>query len=136
MLFDFNQMMNAINSKPFKQITGIPSSCDANGNKYVELMCKALARPGDEKEVEAFACGNVLQQFEQMTRHTLAASSVIHWRVRPEIEVLPTGRVIEYREDGPDRDFLTDKRCVMDKNWVGISVYMRLTISDAIANAA
>lgn len=135
MIFDFNRLMNAINSKPFKQITGIPSPFDANGNEYVELMCKALARPGDEKEVESFVCVNVLQQFEQMTRHTLA-SSVIHWRVRPEIKVRPIERVIEYREDGPDWDVLTDKLCIMDKNWVGISVYMRLTVSEAIANAA
>lgn len=45
--------------------------------------------------------------------------------VEPEIGIFHSPVVTEVREDGPDKDFMSDVRCVMDKNFVSIKFYTR-----------
>jgi hypothetical protein len=51
----------------------------------------------------------------------------IYWRIRPEFSQAPLLVFTEYDESAPDKCFSTDKNGVVDKGWVILSAYARLS---------
>lgn len=59
----------------------------------------------------------------------LAAKGLpVYWRTPLEVEVIQDNRIVEYRDDGPDTDPLTDRRCVMDRSLNVVKCYMRVGV--------
>jgi hypothetical protein len=80
----------------------------------------------DDPEQIAVATDSLLRTFQAfLMGHFAATEGDIYWRVRPEIDTW-RGELVEYREDGPDVDPVTDRRCVIDRTTLFIKVYARL----------
>lgn len=105
------------------QMTGIPTAVCQTGERYVEFREVMLARPADAKVIETEVAG---QMARRLAEYFNAKNGMIYWRVPFEYDVSPTYTVVRYDELGPDRDFLTDRKCVMDKDWVRAACYCRL----------
>lgn len=105
------------------QITGIPTAICQTGEPYVEFRERALARPSDAKVIES----NVAERMSSRLREYLCErSGLIYWRVPFEYETKKHSVVVRYDESGPDKDFVSDRKCVMDHDWVCVSCYCRL----------
>ena len=126
----FDGLMAWISRLPNPQEDGEPKFCDSRvGSPYTELRCIVPYRREDSeggKLAEAFAAQAIALQISQMLRES--DTSRILWREHPETDVWDWDRPIEYRDDGPDYDPLSDKRCVMNKDWALRKVYARLAV--------
>jgi hypothetical protein len=75
-----------------------------------------------------------LSQFRRRFEHELESlgdGAKVEWRVKPEIEVAEYDRIVRYHEDGPDKDFVTDKRCTFDRRFWLVKVYARCSFISA-----
>ena len=134
-ILTFDQLHEWVGKLPFHQIDGAIGPVDVEGTFYDEFCAKGIARPDDVRQVESLVCREALFKLNQYLADK-PFRGTIQWRVRPEINVIPFENIIEFRDDGPDKCPWTGRRCVMDKNWVAVGVYMRLSVSKAIAHAA
>ena len=105
------------------QTEGDPCAICQTGEPYVEFIVDMLARPGDEAAIERCA----VELFSrQLSRYLSDKSGRIYWRTRLEHEWSPAYVVVRFDVNGPDLDYITDQRCVTDKNWRRIKGYCRL----------
>lgn len=123
----FADLKKWVEDLPNEQRRGSPTAvCKETGQEYTELFVYGLARPGDEAVVER----DVATQMQQKICRALTdrVNSTIYWRIPLEWEIDQRALVVEYREDGPDLDFVTNERCVTDKNWMRVAAYCRLAL--------
>jgi hypothetical protein len=52
------------------------------------------------------------------------------WRIVPEDDLSDTYVVLSHDENGPDKDFITDRRCHTDKGWKKYGIYARFAVTD------
>ncbi len=112
----------ALNNIP-DQTTGDPCAISDIGEPYVAFRSSAIARPGDEALVERYVVAAMVQQLND---YFDGKAGRVYWRERLEFDVGPHEVVLRMDVNGPDKDFLTDQPCVMDKNWVRLCLYCRL----------
>lgn len=112
--YSFNELHNLIDSLPNKQIDGDPFS-HFNGIKYKTVQHYALARPGDEAQVEKIVAYQTSRDISDMFDDNVEGTIV--WRTRLETEVRSWVVVKEYLEDG-----------ILDDNWIKVSTYARLLV--------
>jgi hypothetical protein len=97
------------------------------GEEYAEIAFSALSRSADEAIVSRF----VLNAFSQLlTSYLSQTRGQVYWRIPLEEAWLDAPQVVRYDVDGPDIDFYTDRRCVLDRDWKRYGVYCRLLRSD------
>lgn len=100
--------------------TGITSM---NGRPYIEFSQMGIARPGDEAMVERVVA--------QTMQHTLVAyfslrPGHLYWRLPLETDISAWSIITRYDDEGPDQDWITNRRCHVDKNWLRVAAYCRL----------
>lgn len=134
---ELNEWLKSLpNEQFFDERTAI---CRRTGKEHRELFVSQLARPDDVKTAEREA----VYRMQNLICAELAVRSFkpvpysprpIYWRIPLEWEVQDRPQVVEYREDGPDMDFMTNQRCVMDHNWKAVKAYCRFSVGEAAAN--
>lgn len=115
-------------SRIFPNKRGIPNAVCETGDPYVEFYANAICRP-DPFDIECVKASVRHNIARQLTTYFNDGNGTIYWRIMPEEDLQDHQCVIRYDENGPDKDFYTDKRCFMDKNWKAYSIYMRLVLS-------
>lgn len=105
------------------QTFGLPASICETGEPYVEFQESALARPDDIECIERRVAERMSRRLGGYldTRH-----GRIYWRFPFESDIDTVAVVARYDDNGPDRDPITDRKCVMDKNWRNVACYCRL----------
>lgn len=121
-MLTFAELDHALNTIP-DQTDGDSCAVSQIGEHYVEFLSVHIARPGDEKLVEQFVVSDMVRQLNSYFRDR---SGTTYWRTRLETEIKPYDVVVRFDRNGPDLDFVTDQRCLKDKNWVRIAAYCRL----------
>ena len=113
----------------FPQNDGPKKPIDENGNEYIEISCCFPCRntPFDKLVAERQAVAYAWQSLFDIGCRS-PATAILSWRTRPELEVAAVPQVVEYRDDGPDVDYVSDRRCVYDRNWMMVKVYCRLSV--------
>ena len=106
------------------QCMGLPQRVCETGERYVEIFEGALARPDDVVVVERNVARKMAQRISAVMEGRFGK---IYWRIPFESEILNTQVVSNYDENGPDIDFITGKRCYVDKNWKAVKAYVRFT---------
>ncbi len=115
------------------QQTGRASAVCEIGEPYIEFCVGGLARPDDVAVVE----NHVAEQMGIMLAQYLTSrKGRIYWRVPLEWQTAPHAVVMHLDPVGPDTDFLTGQRCVMDHNWRKIAGYCRLVRAQLPAEIA
>ena len=104
------------------QVDGAPCSVCQTGEEYIIFSCTALARPGDVDVIEKIVAS---QMYEKLSKYLDNKKGRIYWRERLECDISPFDVVIKVDANGPDFDFIIDRRCVKDKNWVKIQCFCR-----------
>lgn len=129
----FAELQEWLDKLPVRQFDGSPSAvCEQTGEPYVAFHLGGYARPSDEAFIEAGVAArmqNAITDAIERVQPKRIEDTVIYWRQRFESEVSGYERPIEFREDGPDIDWITGQRCVLDRNWVKVGGYCRLTIT-------
>lgn len=105
------------------QMMGISTAICQTGEPYVEFLESALVRPSDVKVVEAFVANKITQRLSSYFDNK---SGIIYWRTPFEFAYNPLPQVVRYDESGPDVDFVTDRKCVMDTEWIKVAGYCRV----------
>ena len=105
------------------QVIGFANSICETGEPYVEFAEYSLARPDDVKVIEAIVAD---QMWRRINGYLSSRDGRIYWRIPFESEVSDTSVVVRYDENGPDKDILTGRNCVLDSNWRGVRCYCRL----------
>ena len=118
----FVELERALNEFP-NQTNGDSSSVCEIGVPYIAFHARGIARPGDEKTIERFI---VNEMCEKLDEYFDGKSGRIYWRHRIEFDVSQHNEVLRLDVNGPDVDFITDQKCVMDKNWRKVHLYCRL----------
>lgn len=99
------------------------------GEEYVEIYRKALCR-SNEFDVR-LTKKSVLEQFRQALQNYVSDNDgVLYWRIRLEEDLIDAPQVLRYADDGPDKEFITGKRCYVDPDWQCYQIYCRLLRSD------
>lgn len=62
----------------------------------------------------------------QLKTYLLKRNGTIYWRTPLEFDIYKAPQVVEFKEDGPDTHFETDRKCVMDHDWKIIKAYAKL----------
>ncbi len=124
----FAELQKWLAGLPNRQSLGSSTfRCKETGEPYVEIFVRASARPADVAVIEANVAADMQRAICDL--FTDRIKGAIFWRIPLETEIMNDSVVIEYREDGPDREVYTDRRCVMDKNWRSVKAYARLTVA-------
>jgi hypothetical protein len=108
---------------------GNTKSVSDTGEEYVEISFSALSRPvaSDMAVVSRF----VVSQFSRLlTTYLDQTHGRVYWRIPLEYDTINDPQVVRYLANGPDVDFYTDKRCILDREWKCLGVYCRLLRSD------
>lgn len=122
----YKELLEHISAWPNKQMDGSSEAYPRPGLPYTEVSTRSMVRPGDELVGEQVVIQGMCRQIEAL--FVDKTDGVVHWRIRPEFEIYKSNVISEYREDGPDLDVLTDRRCVMDHNWSLVAAYARLAV--------
>lgn len=121
-----NQKLGAILGWPEVSDDGNLVQSTYTGDEFAEIRQAHVCR---HNEVDAkVACDMVLSQFQTAIECALTAAgekAKIHWRIRPEVEVIQFDLVVKHHDDGPDKDHITDKRCTFDKGFWMVKAYCR-----------
>ena len=114
-----------------KQKLGVAGLTASTGERYVEIIAMSLVRNRefDIAAVKRMTLRNVSHQLSEYAEGRPGSDHVLHWRIKPEDDLADYPVVEAYDEAGPDKDFYTDRKCFMDKNWKIYKVYMRLLIT-------
>ena len=154
---NFSDLKKWVDSLPVKQVDGTPTAiCGETGEKYTVRLFGGLARPGTEHLLEESLAVQMQNAISKAIEYAIPYDMengkwatpnnnvrpksakiedvTIYWRER-----LESGRdnypvVTAYSEDGPDFDFLTDRRCMMDREWRKIGIYCRFTVDCKVAS--
>lgn len=92
-----------------------------------EYYSFAITRSGDE----LFHWKYMIDMYERSVRSVIFDGNTrknVTWRIPPEIAVASAPQMVEVREDGPDKDFISDVRGVMDHDWFMIKMYTRFSV--------
>lgn len=112
------------------QIIGVAAAVCETGEPYVEFQESALARPNDVEVIERKVAARMSRKlFDYIGKR----SGRIYWRIPFEFDIAPTDVVVRYDENGPDKDAITDRKCVMDRNWRNVTAYCRLYRATMVA---
>lgn len=120
--YSFAELQRWIDALPDQHL-GVAGALSDVVEPYVEIMEGALARPGDVVVIESIVADFMQRRLKTYLNQR---SGRIYWRVPFEWKIAPYPIVVRYDEDGPDIDFVTNQRCIKDKNWIGIKAYCRL----------
>jgi hypothetical protein len=124
----FDQLKASLAALPNRQELGSPTTiCEQTGEEYVEIFAAHMARPGDEKVAEEVVASWMQRQIYEL--FTDRVNGTTYWRVPLDFSIDSSQVIIEYRDDGPSIDVLTDRRCVMDRNWKRVAAYCCLTVA-------
>lgn len=118
----FDEIASWLNNLEDQTVGDASAICEI-GEPYIEFKCFGIARPGDEKIVERVVARDMSRK---LSEYFSDKSGRIYWRVPLEVDVNPIEIVIRLDVNGPDIDFITNKRCISDKNWVRVACYCRL----------
>jgi len=105
------------------QKMGDPCVVCETGETYKEFSEKRLCRPADIEIAES-ECAAAMRK--RLDNYFSERQGRLYWRIPFEYERAPTAVVIRFDIDGPDLDFLTNRKCVTDKNWIQVQCYCRL----------
>ena len=83
-------------------------------------------RCNDDPESIAIATDVLVRHMQELITRSrrVAGDRTLVWKTKPEIDTW-RGEIAEYRDDGPDIDQVTDKRCVLDRTVVYVKSYAR-----------
>ena len=118
----FSDLRNWLDSLPNQQLGRASAICET-GDAYRVFAFYGLSRPGDEAIVERAVAE---QMSRSLNEYFGSRPGRIYWRIPLETEITDHEAVARFDDNGPDRDFSTDRRCVLDRNWRLISCYCRL----------
>jgi hypothetical protein len=106
------------------QTDGVPSAICETGEPYLSFRHYALARPEDVSVIEKVVA-DAMQ--ESLATYMKDRHGTLYWRTRLETSINDR-TIIEKFDDvkGPDKDFITDRKCFMDKNWKKVGAFCRL----------
>ena len=113
--------------KGWRQSDGPAATLNSAGEKYIEFGCGLHAREQDVDIIMSVACTKLANAIHTLAARYTPQTHAIEWRKRPECAVGDYPLVVEYRDDGPDMDFVTDRRCVMDKGFKLVKTYARIS---------
>ncbi|HZS57517.1 MAG TPA: hypothetical protein VFA65_24165 [Bryobacteraceae bacterium] len=105
------------------QTDGIPAAICEIGEPYREFFAHSFVRPGDEKVGEKVVA---VMMHRQLDNYLSEKDGRIYWRIRLEEEISDVYVVQKYDINGPDMDFITDRKCFADKNWRKVGAFCRL----------
>lgn len=122
----------ALNHNPELRLSDL---VDKNNNAYSdtyspthkEYFSGELTRFGDEM----FHWNFLIDRYQRLIRDAIFADGKrknVLWRIIPEIGFFDAAQIIEVREDGPDKDFLSDVMCIKDHDWFAIKMYARFSV--------
>ena len=118
----FAELESWLAALPIKQVDGSPSArCEQTGEPYVTHSFGGLARPGDEKTIEAGVAARMQRSIVdaiELAQPKRLEDATIHWRQRLAFEVG------DYTEYDPTR-----QRMIPVEDWRKVSAYCRLTVS-------
>lgn len=114
-------------SMRWKQADGPKMYLNSIGEQYVECGWSFPAREADVPMLEILACKRLADSILHLASKFSPETHSIEWRKRPECAVSDYPLVVEYRPDGPDMDYVTDRQCVMDKDFKLVKTYARLS---------
>ncbi len=120
--YTFAQLRARLDAMP-DQEQGLPGDVCQAGEMYREFFVTAMSRPGDVAVVEDAVAANVLVLLDQ---YFLDREGRIYWHTPLEWDISESPLVMEYRDDGPDTEIITNERCVLDKDWWRVGCYTRL----------
>lgn len=121
-MMTFESLKVWFDSMPDQRMGRAASLCET-GDTYTEFFAKGLARPGDEMVVEVEVAE---QMYRTLVSHFANKRGRIYIRIPLEWEIKPHSVVVRLDENGPDIDFTTNEKCVMDHNWRRVACYCRL----------
>jgi hypothetical protein len=124
---DFQQLKSFMDRRFPDARQGRPSNISDTGEEYAEISFSGMSRSAPEDiSVRPLLSGfsKLLMSYLEQTR------GQIYWRIPLEEDWVDTPWVIRYDDAGPDVDFYTDRRCVLDRDWKRYGVYCRLLRSD------
>lgn len=105
------------------QTMGIAGAICEAGEPYVELSDGAYARPDDVEKIEVVVANRM---WRQLDGYLNKANGRVYWRMPFEYDIHDSHFVERFDVNGPDTDPMTDRKCVLDKNWKLIRCYCRL----------
>lgn len=109
------------------QCTGRAMLTCETGEDYKEFRRVALSRPSDVAIISQSLASDFVHELQ---RYFAENKGTIYWRCKPEFRIEPHQVFQFYCEDGPDKDFILDKRGYADKDWVALKAYCRVCRSD------
>jgi hypothetical protein len=103
--------------------------CDTGEDYAPEFYAGVISRdePFDLQVAESILCDEM--KFA-LSEYLDSREGTIFWRDPLEMDIWRDGIIVEYREDGPDKDYLTDRRCLKDKRFCVLKAYARLIKTD------
>jgi len=105
------------------QAKGDPCSVCQTGENYIEFHEYGLARPDDVAAIEAVV---VQRMIRSLTTYLNPRKGRIYWRVPLEFSISETDVAVRFDDNGPEVDFVTNRKCVKDHNWRRVACYCRL----------
>lgn len=125
MMMDFDSfasLKDALDKLP-DQVTGLPASVSDVGEEYVQFFESALSRPDDVAVIERAVANRM---WRSMNDYLSRREGRIYWRIPFETDIDDHAVVLRYDDNGPDMDFLTNRKCYTDKSWKRVACYARL----------
>lgn len=100
------------------------------GEPYVEISQYAICRDAefDIAATKKFVASRMVRALREYFE-SRGGVGTLYYRVPLEDIMQDYPVVIKYDENGPDKDFLTDRRCYLDRGWKGYGMYVRLLLS-------
>lgn len=120
----FAELEAKLDALPNQQLGSPTAVCKETGEEYETITISAWARPGDEAFIEKAVANQMSTRISTAMNGRIGT---IYWRSCFEASIRQSSQVLSYDDSGPDIDFLTDKRCHMDHNWVAVGAYIRFT---------
>lgn len=118
----FAQLKQWLDGLP-NQVKGFQAAICETGEPYVEFVEDALCRPDDVGLIEAHIANRMARR---ITEYLNGKSGRIYWRVPLECQIEDSPQIDSFDENGPDKDFMTRRACILDRNWKSVSLYCRL----------
>lgn len=119
---NFADVKLALEELPSQRVGNASAVCET-GEVYTEFFEYGLARPKDAEVIERLVAQRM---WRSLDLYLSARNGTVYWRVPFEHEIGQTNVVVRYDEDGTDVDPITERKCVMDKDWIKIACYCRL----------
>lgn len=105
------------------QTIGVAGAVCETGEEYVQFQEYALSRPDDVAVIERIVARRMARR---LLDYLGARGGRIYWRIPFEAEISPYAVVIRFDENGADTDAVSDRRCVLDRNWRRVASYCRV----------